>query len=197
MSVKCDLDEGETQNSVLVVCETWHVWRWDTNVVTQAEVELYMDEGEIGIFGPGWKWAGTWMEMRQEFWDLEAGEAGHGCRWSTHPETRISLIWAWIELICIFLGLDGGEKVHWRSWCKNLETWMQMRQGLDMRRHTSWNPDGFEIGHGWNWDAILGTWMELRHHLGGGESQISGHGLRWDTTWIKMRLESSYLDIDE
>ena len=46
MSVKCDLDEGETQKSVLVVCETWHVWRWDTNVVSQ------------------WKWNCTWMDVR-------------------------------------------------------------------------------------------------------------------------------------
>ena len=92
MSINCDLDEGETQNSVLIICETWHVWRWDTNVVTQAEVEMYMDEGEIGIFGPGWKWARTWMEMRQEFGDLEAGEAGHGWRWSTHPETRMTQV---------------------------------------------------------------------------------------------------------
>ena len=92
MSINCDPDEGETQNSVLIICETWHVWRWDTNVVTQAEVEMYMEEGEIGIFGPGWKWARTWMEMRQEFGDLEAGEAGHGWRWSTYPETRMTQV---------------------------------------------------------------------------------------------------------
>ena len=171
MSVKCYLDEGETQNSVLVVCDTWHVWRWDTNVVTQAEVELYMGEGVIEIVAPGWKWAGTWMEMRQEFFYLEAGETGHGRMWSTHPETRMSLIWAWIELICIFLDLDGGEKVHWRSWCKTLETWMQMRQGLDIG-------ETHILRSGWVWDW---TWMALRCNSRDLDGVETSPGWRWVT----------------
>ena len=155
MSVKCDLDEGETQNSVLVVCETWHVWRWDTNVVTQAEVELYMDEGEIGIFGPGWKWAGTWMEMKQEFWDLEAGEAGNGRMWRTHPETRMSLIWAWIELICIFSGLG------WRR-----------ESTLKELMQESWDLDADETRPGYRWDTHLEIRMGLRLDMDGIEMQF-------------------------
>ena len=139
-----------------------------------VEVELYMDGGEIGIFGPGWKWASTWMEIRQKFWDLEAGEAGHGWRWSTHPETR----------------MDGGEKLHWRSWCKNLDTWMQMRQGLDIGethvfrsgwvwdwtwmelRCNSRDLDGTDTSPGWRWVANIRTWIEVRH------------GMNIDETWI-------------
>ena len=142
---------------------------WDRNLWTWMEMSRYMDGDETRI------------------WDLEASEAGCGWRWSTHPETRMSLIWAWIELICIFLGLDEGEKVHWRSWCKNLETWMQMRQGLGIG-------ETHILRSGWVWDW---TWMELRcnsRDLDGADTSPGGRWVANIRTWIEVRHDMS---IDE
>ena len=57
------------------------------------------------------------------------------------------------------------------------------RAWLDVR-HTFWDLDGFEMGPGWSWDTNVGNLMEVICHLEGGEMQISGHGLRWNTTLV-------------
>ena len=187
MSVKCDMDEGETQNSgcmqdvtcleVRYQCSypggsgTVHGSRWDRNLCTWMEMSRHMDGEETNL--------GIWKLVRQ---DLDGGEA--------HILTRMSLIWAWFELICIFLGLDGEEKVHWRNWCKNLETWMQMRQGQDigeahiLRSGWVWDwiwmelkcrsrdLDGTETSPGWRWVANIRTWIEVRHDMNIDETWI-------------------------
>ena len=182
MSVKCDLDEGETKLSlgcmrdvtcleVRYQCSyaggsgTVHRWRWDRNLCTWMEMSQYIDGDETRILGPGSSWDRTWTDVKYTSWD----------------QNEFDMDLDWLDL-----HFSGPE---WRreSTLKELmqESWDldadETRSGY--RWDTSWDPDGIEIGHGWNRDAILGTWMELRHHLGGGESQISGHGLRWDTTW--------------
>ena len=39
-----------------------------------------MGEGEMRIFVPRWNLDGAWMEVTQESWDLNAGDAGPGWR---------------------------------------------------------------------------------------------------------------------
>ena len=77
---------------------SWPGLRWDvTWIVVGCE---YRDldgrnkgESEMLIFVPRWNLDGAWMEVTQESWDLNAGDAGSGWRWDTDLETWIALRW--------------------------------------------------------------------------------------------------------
>ena len=95
-------------------------WRWEANVATWIELRHDLDGGYIWIYGPKWRWDGTWMEVRLIF-DLGLGEMGLAKRWAV----------IWIRLREEFLDLGDDETIHGWRWEKNPGTWIQMRLGLN------------------------------------------------------------------
>ena len=153
------------------------------------------------------------MEVTQEYWDLNAGDAGSGWRWDTNLGTWIALRWdlggaqiqstrpgrRWdvilMELRRESYGLDWAEmRDEWR-WDEHLETWMfiydaWMELGCNFWtwvevRHTSWNLHGFEMVLGWSWDAMLWTWMEW--DITEMEVKRKCKDLYWAETWSGWR----------
>ena len=143
------------------------------------QVRQNLDEDETyrylggGDTQPGWKWDRTRKGLRCK-------SRGFGWSWD----------WTLVDLSCTpreltECDMGGGETVQGSRRYENLLTWMQVRQDLDGDDADEY---GFEIGHGCSWAAFFRTWMEVRGHRDGNEMQISGPGLMWDMTWMKLRL---------
>ena len=67
----------------------------------------------------------------------------------------------------------------WGPRCKRGRYWMEGRR-------TFWDLQVFVTGPE-NWDAILMNRKELIHSRDWGEMQMSGHGWRWNATWMAVR----------
>ena len=108
---------------------------------------------KMEIYGPGWKWEGTWMEERQYALALDSGGPGPGWRWDVH-------FWNWVGLIWCLYGF--GMQLLWPGWRWDV-TWMEV---IGNYRDLGWG----ETRSGWKLVVNLGAWMELR-----------GRGWQWDT----------------
>ena len=53
---------------------------------------------------------------------------------------------------------------------------------------------GLVMGSEWSWHAVMRNSKELIRHLDRGEMQLSGHGLRWNATWMEFRCEFMALE---
>ena len=140
------------------------------------------------------------MEVTQESWDLNAGDAGSGWRCDTNLETWIALRWdlewgwnsiykTWMALRC---HLDGVEKrILWPGLGWDA-TWMEVRW-------TSWNLDvyiyvwcldgaGMQFwGPGSRWGTHVETCMGLRWCSDAAEMQFCGSEWRWDITEMEVK----------
>ena len=116
---------------------------------------------------PGWRWHATWNEVRHQILDLVGGGTWHGWRWDSNPVT-------WIQMIQM-------RKITsiWGPRCKRGMYWMEGRR-------TFWDLQVFVTGPE-SWDAILMNRKELIHSRDWGEMQMSGHGWRWNATWMAVR----------
>ena len=91
-----------------VILRPEYVVMWlhlDSIIMTWIEVRRDLDCDEVWISRPGWTWQrwpwdanicnldGAWMEVTQEYWDLNAGDAGSGWRWDTNLGTWIAPWW--------------------------------------------------------------------------------------------------------
>ena len=112
------------------------------------------------------------MEVTQDSWDLDAGDAGSGWRWDTNLGTWIAIWWSWLEVRCY---LDVGEmqisgpRLRWDS----TET---------MKKHQSGSLDWEETQISrpvWDWDD---AGVELRCNL-------VNLRWRWDVTWKLVRYK--------
>ena len=143
------------------------------------QVRQNLDEDETyrylggGDTQPGWKWDTTRKGLRCK-------SRGFGWSWD----------WTLVDLSCTPRELT--ECDMWLGWrwdgtgiAMIWDAWMQVRQDLDGDEVDQY---GFEIGPGCSWTAFFRTWMEVSRHRDGSEMQISGLGLRWDMTWMKLTL---------
>ena len=121
--------------------------------------------------------------------DLDGGDMRPGMRWETK-------FWTWLE---VGRDMDGGEiRIHWpgyrwystymrkvtRIWgpkCKRGRYWMEGRR-------TFWDLQVFVRGPE-SWNAIPMNRKELIHSRDWGEMQMSGHGWRWNATWMEVRCD--------
>ena len=83
--------------------------------------------------------------------------------------------------------MDGWEAIFFGSGFR----WARARMEV---RCTFWNLCGSEMVSLWIWDAIVGAWLGVRCHLDGGDMQLWGPGLGWDSIWMKVSRESRGLD---
>ena len=95
------------------------------------DVKHDMDEGERRIFGPGWRLDSTWMEVRQDSWVMDAGEAGLN-------RSKIHIMgpgwvsdWTWMDMRCSFRDLHKGEMWAGWGWDANIKTWIEASCNLD------------------------------------------------------------------
>ena len=137
-----------------------------------------------------WCLDGAWMEVTQESWDLNAGDAGSGWRWDTNLGTWIALRW----------DLEGAEiqstRPGWR-WGVIL---------MELRRE-SYDLDWAEMRPEWRWDEHLETWMFIYDawmelgcnfgDLGRGEAHILKLAWVWDGAQMVLRCNFVDLNGDE
>ena len=172
------------------------------------ELRWGMDGGETHTSRPAWGYNGAVKELWCNYRDLDGGDTRNAWKWdSTRKEMRCksrdfrwSWDWACMNLRCTFCEVNEGNM--WPGWRWD-DTWMAMiwesfDQGAGEAKHRwRWNLSL----PGWGWyttrmemrhdpeDAILMNRKELMHSQDGGGMQISGHGWRWDATWMAMRCE--------
>ena len=83
--------------------------------------------------------------------------------------------------------MDGGEAIFFGSGFR----WARARMEV---RYTFLNLCGSVMVSLWIWDAIVGAWLKVRCHLDGGDMQLWGPGLGWDSIWMKVSRESGGLN---
>ena len=169
------------------------------------DLRHYLDRCKMEIYGPGWKWEGTWMEERQYSLALDSDGPGPGWKWDVHFETCVSLRcclygsamqllgpgwrWdvTWMEVICNYGDLGWGEtRSGWR-----LVVNLGGLDGVERRVDGSETQmpqylDGGIVGPWWSWDAIIVTKIKVRLDQDASETLP---GWRWDANqWTSMAL---------
>ena len=163
------------------------------------------------ISRPGWFSDRTWLEMRCNFRDLDAGKTSPRWRWDVNIETWIevrhnldgceTLIWvAWMEFRH---NLDGCEMIIYGPGWKWDGTWMGgdiifFWSGLRwdrkrmLMRCKFWNLAGFDTVSVWSWDVTL---MGVRCNTMDLHEVEMVHGCRWDDDiWIWIQWDRSKLN---
>ena len=145
------------------------------------------------IFRLEWEWDGTWMELRRESCDLDAGEREP--LWSemqiSWPGSSFGVIW--IEVKHKYRHLGGAEMGPGLSWGAHHETWIRW-DGARMElgcNFLTWMDVGCKkSGHVLRWNMVSmeeETWCRWLQDLDGIEMHIPRPGCVWDWTWMELR----------
>ena len=84
--------------------DMWNGWMWDEYIVTWFGFEM-RHELKLRMFGHVWRWCSTWMEVRLESWDHDAGQEGPLWWWNVYFYT----------LMCLRWDLDGAGEMQFRD----------------------------------------------------------------------------------
>ena len=172
MEVRRQLDGGETWTEVrhnLNGCETliWVAW---------MEFRHNLDGCEMIIYGPGWKWDGTWMG----WFNIPLTLIKVGQKENADEMQILKPGWVW-DSACIELryDLDGSEMAPGWNWSTDLQRLMEDR----------WDLEGGEtqVSAPWNWRVNLVTRMEVRWYMEGSDASILESGFRWVRTCMELK----------